>query len=1264
MDPDSNAISRVERTLWTVWNYITGAVNRFLHPEPIVTEDNEHDSFQQSAADGEPADSHHPDGDSGGQGVDEELPRATTSLLSLSRAVVAWEQEESMQYRSQLSGAPESKASEEGENTKEEQFSQTGTDGARLVKAVKEDKEVEDGDQISYTHGQDDTTENEGALNITDDDMSEELRGSGRKVGAEEEAQDDHGKMDEKGEDDKTHYEEEPTLEMEDAETTLCGMADFSSEEERNVEEARVQRDAAEEGENRDGVSQLGLENKNNSDVRRKQVEHQLHVCEELSENNREVKGGPGSSWLDDEVNLTLGKSGKVSEDVGHEHVMGELGGEENEAEDHQAIDEEIFTEHVACNEVVQNAEAELQTAGFKVKEKEDVAKDTKEQTTTPESEGVIEESNVTTTEVSVEERFPDKDQTEVESFSIKVKDNKESHMEPAYTTALVTVKPKGQTGQEISGAFENIPPGLCEGRAVVLEELHSPTSKGTQEGVPEYNNEPGPDENTTQRFLEVGNYKEIVATRLPEEVERKESENLQNSGTGGGFSPERTEDIKKEDTMILQLTDAGLPQETEKTIVEPAFEGLGHKDETLKTRVGQLEKESETHVGATDEKTEEQDGTEELLVDFETNEGLSGTKDAAGGDGETMRAATDRTLKSLKAKEPRTTEMSFHRVSGDAEQNRIRTLGLEDIIRSGFTKQSAEPKLPEGRSVEMQDAGIDMDETSSGAEEQEIEDEVQNKNEMGTLNLAAELTSENNKNIWFAESELSRPDESLESKNQPSDEASEASNEDPAAADKVMTTKGKPKDLDVIATKEMEKLVTESEKSSVSGCQDLNDEEILDLWIETASFKDADCMERGEGPEPGRQLAKTEEQSDETEEEMPWLQTEENEKLVESTSGESGLVSDTEMSPSAAESGLLDQSLSEWSTDHSESLLLETTSSGSLQDFCDLLAGAESADVSELSTRQPDSECQDVSMEEAAKTGQLDLEEVESSAETGFLPESGMISLEAGCLKVRSDKSQDKTDEERVESAENETGKQKEIDWNDSGEEDPDILYTDEKTEDADAHREAAVSDTLDATKRAESGRAGSRSEVLLQDEITLTESEDVPCAETLEQPQDTVWSEDIAEVTEEQTKAQVDASTLDFTAQRSRIAVKNPRVRPPKDPRSLLHMPSADPMPSSRLPVKVPAGVPLGRMGIGIKLPGIGAGFPALKKTQRVMTEEKSSETFSQEPETKPEEKSDTIKQDEEKHKPKWKPPRHPGFGNPLMSELKNKLRKPTNE
>lgn len=34
-----------------------------------------------------------------------------------------------------------------------------------------------------------------------------------------------------------------------------------------------------------------------------------------------------------------------------------------------------------------------------------------------------------------------------------------------------------------------------------------------------------------------------------------------------------------------------------------------------------------------------------------------------------------------------------------------------------------------------------------------------------------------------------------------------------------------------------------------------------------------------------------------------------------------------------------------------------------------------------------------------------------------------------------------------------------------------------------------------------------------------------------------------------------------------------------------------------------------------------------------------------YQQDPETKPEDKSDTPKQDEAQQKPKWMPPKHPG-------------------
>ncbi|XP_046906673.1 plectin [Hypomesus transpacificus] len=137
-----------------------------------------------------------------------------------------------------------------------------------------------------------------------------------------------------------------------------------------------------------------------------------------------------------------------------------------------------------------------------------------------------------------------------------------------------------------------------------------------------------------------------------------------------------------------------------------------------------------------------------------------------------------------------------------------------------------------------------------------------------------------------------------------------------------------------------------------------------------------------------------------------------------------------------------------------------------------------------------------------------------------------------------------------------------------------------------------------------------------------------------------------------------QLGASILDFTAQKSKIGIKNRHVRPPKDPRTLLLKPSLAPTlapkPSPRAPVR---GLPMGLGGIGIKLPGFGVGPPVLRKTQVGVKGDHDSENSAQskaEPEG-----GESLKQAEAK--PKWTPPRHPGFGNPLMmSELKNKLKK----
>nr|XP_020478959.1 probable serine/threonine-protein kinase kinX isoform X2 [Monopterus albus] len=1355
MDPDSS-IARMERTLWTVWCYITGAVNRFLRPEPanIVTSDP--NSFQESAGNSEPADSRHTEGDASGQEVDEEQALATASLLSSPHPVVSWElcttdislgpDEDGTQYKPQLGGTSEREICEEGEGTREEeQFGQTGEDDAGLVitkdATAIEDKEKENKDHKLYTHQQGEEPDEEHVKVmplILTDHASEGTDGSGGKAGAKEETQG----------------------EAENSTVKLSPITVLTLEEEDNmhIEEASVQWNKVdtvmihEEVENCDVVLQL----ENKIDEAAKPVENQVSVCEELSDNDQDVKGDPDFTLL--QLQMASDKKDIVSEDDEEEYVMAqrsesdededereeegdestldemEQGEDKNvyEASNNQTIDEEpeheeqintvtednqqedILTEHiVCCQAVVQNAETELHTA----EEQEDVAKATKVQTSTRLTDYVkdtaINDNSYLTSDISENESCLNKDPVVDEMLS-REEDNK-SYMEIACTTPSVTVKPEGETRQEVSAELKNIPSGKCEGQTVVSQELNSPTCEETQEGVPEYNNELRPDKNTTQRFLKIGDGEEIQKTQLPEEVETIDPESLQNSdcSTGAEYKEqEGTEDINKEQVGVLIFTDTELPQEKDKTFFEPLTQesGLLFEEEggtllvcSMKTEIEHSEKEFDTYTGLAGETVkrskELQDGTK---VEFGIDEGLGDSEDAAGEGHLTTGSVaaedtvrfTHETVTSVEAEVEKMTETSFFQQPIDAinsdQNSNMSPSSPEDLTESGFLKQSTEtePGVLEDCTVDIQEAVLDMEETSYGVKEA-AEDEMQNKNDIEILNqqlveIVVEPIKESDKNPLTSESELSLPVESLETRNQILDEAFEISNEEmligTEAADRLMAAESKSEDLTVVSSDE---LVTDSEgryaeetSRSTSGPHNVIDEEILDLWIQTALSENTDGMKQQDEPEPGQQTSTKIEPSNEEQAEISSVQTEtKTEQLVESYSGQSGLVNDTEMASSTVESGFFDQNLCEWGIQNTETQLLKSTSTELFQGMYDMSASvSESGDTSELSTQQFKAESQDMLMEEATEAGQPNLKEEESVIETGSHPDSG-DSSDARCQNQGSDKSQEKTDEQ-VESEETHTGSQGDAEGADA--ESPTKMSTLFKVEDEDELLEITVAESLGEAKHTKSSRSTSGSEASLEKGIisaecesqigTWTESDNLT-----DKPQPG-WSEDIAELNRvevvEQMMAkyedqpQVDTAALDFTAQRSRISLKNPHVRPPKDPRALLHMPSVEPTPSSHLPVKVAVGVPLAGLGIGIKLPGFGAGFPVLKKTEHVKREENSLETVSQKPETKTEDKNDTPKQDEAQPKPKWMPPRHPGFGNPLMSELKTKLKKTTKE
>ncbi|XP_042364185.1 uncharacterized protein LOC121959072 [Plectropomus leopardus] len=295
--------------------------------------------------DSEPANFSQTEGDTSGRGVDEEQALASASLLSSFRPLVAWEvcttdidlktDEESVPCKTQLSGGSESKASEGGGGTREEQLANAGNNDTGLFFA-KDDKQEENINQKLCTRGRDEMPENEEYeehvnATLTGDAVSEDMEKSARGAEETEKAPHDPQKMDEtiqvKEADDKMQLEDEQHLQAEDTDVKLCQIAGLSLGEEDNmhVEEVKVQRNEAdEEVENSDGVPKLAFENECDKGTR--EAENQLSVCEELSDDHRDFNEVPGFASQHVELQMTYDKSSIVSEDelivVEQERVM------------------------------------------------------------------------------------------------------------------------------------------------------------------------------------------------------------------------------------------------------------------------------------------------------------------------------------------------------------------------------------------------------------------------------------------------------------------------------------------------------------------------------------------------------------------------------------------------------------------------------------------------------------------------------------------------------------------------------------------------------------------------------------------------------------------------------------------------------------------------------------------------------------------------------------------------------------------------------
>ncbi|XP_065109481.1 uncharacterized protein [Paramisgurnus dabryanus] len=150
------------------------------------------------------------------------------------------------------------------------------------------------------------------------------------------------------------------------------------------------------------------------------------------------------------------------------------------------------------------------------------------------------------------------------------------------------------------------------------------------------------------------------------------------------------------------------------------------------------------------------------------------------------------------------------------------------------------------------------------------------------------------------------------------------------------------------------------------------------------------------------------------------------------------------------------------------------------------------------------------------------------------------------------------------------------------------------------------------------------------------------------------------------------IQQTSLDFSVQKSRIALKNPLIRPPKDPRKLINKTSTEPSlqkppPFGLLKAGNGVGVSIQSKGVvGFKLPVIGE-LPTLRKTefgQKVREEERAESRLQVESKSVAQTEN-SVKQEQASLKPKWTPPKHPGMGSPLMmAELKSKLKAPVNK
>lgn len=837
--------------------YISEAVNRLFRPQPAEPVSSDPNSPGESGVDGEPPDCGISQDDivnsSEREGIDDEQQHATVSLLSTSSSTVAGtacanDSKSDEGEATQLRKGNECKESQDERRTREE-----GLDHDELLDAEEEkanQAEQEDTEiKIFYSYEQSGLFKNEEestnvvSVGLTNETVSKVMEKSDKEGGGgdeESKTQDDCQKVEEATT--ETQITEDDAEENLDDEEKLC-----------MIEEGVDTDDVAPIFKMKDaniceGALQLSSETENISEERGKQADSQFSVCAEVSENELIVPDQEIGGKKDEKMSVTASQE-EDSSDTAQKLDQDE----EPETEKNNRTVQDGQREDNVLNESVPFSEA----AEFTCKEEDVVV--------TVETTG----ADVTTAETDLNQRFLGKDQVRKESPTSEV-DNNANCLENVCT--LVTVKP--ETAQEASREFKNISQRMSEGQATESQERSTEASEETREGVPEHNNELESGENKTQGFLEGGNCGEIHNIPLPEKVEDEELASLINSGTGAdylleGELLEERQDSADLNNITFDLSEEELTesqpsaQDTEKPLsgkgnLESEFffeeEEVELLDSSMKTKFKPLGEELETY--------DETDMTMEELQDrvkapgFGTDGEPVNAKEAAeDGDERNKGAAVDKEVEfdqgtPISLETQAITEPSLCLDSAQSThtyQTGEGTYNLEDTADLMISQQM-EIKLFEDN---IKILHVDTEEEDSTAEEEE-DNKMQDTNQT-TLQLAETTealiqTQNDNANALITESVVSTHSETHTMTNQSPLRALQVQEinimTDTKVANEAKIAEAR-NNLEMPAEEtKQERRYTEEMSSLVTSHQYVTDEELLDLWMETAMSKDSDNEE------------------------------------------------------------------------------------------------------------------------------------------------------------------------------------------------------------------------------------------------------------------------------------------------------------------------------------------------------------------------------------------------------------------------------------